>query len=1307
MPHPDAPDTPRPSDAADARGDATNQRSDATNDRSDPTGARNDERRADSSDSSDADAPRAAFREAADARAEAADARGEATSARRAALHAAAVVAGYGLFCVAFFAPVLFSERLLAPGDGMLYFVPSFYAHRGLWDNSIWGGHPAVGDSQSMAWYPPALLFSLLGSWHAFLVSAYVLACSFAYGYAHAVTRSRLAAAVAGTTYGMGGFLVAHAGHAALVHAAAWTPALVFSLEMLRGARDGRRRAFWLAAAALSTACAALAGHPQIFAYTLLLAAVYALARGPRAAGHARPDEERARPDDEQTRRADDDASLAEERTRSIGDDAGRPRHDARRVEDHSKPADERAAHAATTDATAAPAKTNAAVASGATDESVASVSDEAVASVSPDESVAAISSVTTISSGGAWRGRLSYYFACAVAVALGVGAACVQLLPTAELARESLRASIDFREFVSYSLPLRQTPMLLFPYLFGGSPGTIYDRAYFGAWGSEIGGWGAGELSGYAGLLPLLLAGVGFLKSRRRRLAWLWLAVGTVAFLLALGDKTPLAWLAYRLPVLNKFRVPARHYLELTLAISALAALGVRALQERAATARLCARLALALACVMIACLLGFGLFAEEINAWAAPRLARPVSPVSFEPWDNPATGIPLLVLAAASAALLLWRRAPHSRARTGFLLVVLALDLASFTWFYEWHYAAPPRDYLRAPASAAALRDELARTHARLLPARGGTGRVAELPPNLSKLWGYPSASGYGPFLLARASRLLGMPPHGSTDAWNDPANLGPDLLAARYLLVPRDAAPGDAHAPSHHARASDDQPPAPSNDTRTTDGARTTGDTRTTDGATGNTRATDDTRATGDARAADSNPAAPSGDTRAQTDDTTAPSGDARESPGVARESSGVAGASSGVARADGPITPSVKWSREDANVVVGRGCGAADSDSFRVELPRAVAADSLALVSALACSVQLADGAEVARLVLTDAEGRAHAVPILAGRDTSEWASDCADVRPHLRHRRAQIFRSRAAVREGGVRCEGHDFVARLALPGGPRQIKAVEIRWAGTPAALAVKKLTLADEAARASTPVDLTPDTPDESAGGGGPLADASRWRRVAEIDAAGYGPAVRPEDAGASVVYENLRALPRAWLVAEVLRVTEDEALAAARTSRLPGGRPFDPTRLALVEEPVTLEGRDAATTTAGDEATATARDDADVTARDGATAAGTAKVVELSDDVLEVETDATAAALLVTSDAYYEGWRATVDGRPARVVRANYLLRGLAVPPGRHRVRFEFAPASFRYGAALSLASLALLAACALLLARRTATP
>jgi uncharacterized membrane protein YfhO len=70
------------------------------------------------------------------------------------------------------------------------------------------------------------------------------------------------------------------------------------------------------------------------------------------------------------------------------------------------------------------------------------------------------------------------------------------------------------------------------------------------------------------------------------------------------------------------------------------------------------------------------------------------------------------------------------------------------------------------------------------------------------------------------------------------------------------------------------------------------------------------------------------------------------------------------------------------------------------------------------------------------------------------------------------------------------------------------------------------------------------------------------------------------------------------------------------------------------------------------------------------------------------------------VLSDQYFPGWRATVDGAPASIVRANYAFRLVEVPRGRSVVEFRYAPASVPIGAAVSGATLVGLA----VLLRRT---
>ena len=54
--------------------------------------------------------------------------------------------------------------------------------------------------------------------------------------------------------------------------------------------------------------------------------------------------------------------------------------------------------------------------------------------------------------------------------------------------------------------------------------------------------------------------------------------------------------------------------------------------------------------------------------------------------------------------------------------------------------------------------------------------------------------------------------------------------------------------------------------------------------------------------------------------------------------------------------------------------------------------------------------------------------------------------------------------------------------------------------------------------------------------------------------------------------------------------------------------------------------------------------------------------------------------------NESYYPGWIAEVDGAKAPVIRANYAFMAMPVSQGQHTIRFEFAPTSFRVGAALS---------------------
>ncbi|PIW66728.1 MAG: hypothetical protein COW11_01885 [Candidatus Omnitrophica bacterium CG12_big_fil_rev_8_21_14_0_65_43_15] len=61
-----------------------------------------------------------------------------------------------------------------------------------------------------------------------------------------------------------------------------------------------------------------------------------------------------------------------------------------------------------------------------------------------------------------------------------------------------------------------------------------------------------------------------------------------------------------------------------------------------------------------------------------------------------------------------------------------------------------------------------------------------------------------------------------------------------------------------------------------------------------------------------------------------------------------------------------------------------------------------------------------------------------------------------------------------------------------------------------------------------------------------------------------------------------------------------------------------------------------------------------------------------------------------LVLSDTYYPGWKAIVDGKYQKIIRADYILRAVYLAPGSHHVEFIYSPMSFKLGIIISLLTL-----------------
>ncbi|HOD50464.1 MAG TPA: YfhO family protein [Candidatus Hydrogenedentes bacterium] len=146
----------------------------------------------------------------------------------------------------------------------------------------------------------------------------------------------------------------------------------------------------------------------------------------------------------------------------------------------------------------------------------------------------------------------------------------------------------------------------------------------------------------------------------------------------------------------------------------------------------------------------------------------------------------------------------------------------------------------------------------------------------------------------------------------------------------------------------------------------------------------------------------------------------------------------------------------------------------------------------------------------------------------------------------------------------------------------------------------------------------------------------------------------VLPSGAG---IFEDLEAKPRAWLAFDWRPVE------TFNPEQLDGKLP------PLVEGPVppAVEGSDAATATI---------------------------LPESTNACLQIAIESDKAGVLYLADAWYPGWNAVIDGKPAEIFPVDGLFRGLRVPEGTSRIEMVYEPRSLVMGAWTSLGAAAVTA-------------
>lgn len=161
--------------------------------------------------------------------------------------------------------------------------------------------------------------------------------------------------------------------------------------------------------------------------------------------------------------------------------------------------------------------------------------------------------------------------------------------------------------------------------------------------------------------------------------------------------------------------------------------------------------------------------------------------------------------------------------------------------------------------------------------------------------------------------------------------------------------------------------------------------------------------------------------------------------------------------------------------------------------------------------------------------------------------------------------------------------------------------------------------------------------------------------------------------DAAAAQLYRLAEPGPRAWLAGQVIEVADDAAL----WSRL-ATADFDPQRqVVLNRRPPGYQ--------------------------DAMSCGGEIAWLVRTPERLALRVISERSCILVLAELDYPGWRATVDGQAAAILRADGALRGLAIAAGDHRIEMVFRPISVYGGAFISAAVFAGAAALWIWLMRR----
>ncbi len=336
--------------------------------------------------------------------------------------------------------------------------------------------------------------------------------------------------------------------------------------------------------------------------------------------------------------------------------------------------------------------------------------------------------------------GRLKPLLYLALLSLIGFGVASIQLLPTEELSRLSLRSEMTYEKSTECSFEPASLPTLLIPKLFGTTAGR-----------NNGGYWGPGryfyfwELCAYSGVVVLLLASVALVYRPGSPLNLFFAVLALFGFLLGLGMYGPLHPLFYKfLPVYDRFRCPGRALLLTGFAFVFLAGRGAALIGSPPPGRGRWKAVGTVVAALLFSGLIGY--FLSRPGSGGGIRY-----PAGAEGASLRAFLLFLAFLLPAACAILFWARGRKGLGRPlrSMLLALLIGELFYYGFGFNDGGVDPDRFYRSESTVIDALRKD---TEDGLYRVKTRAPEGLLLPRNMGSINRIPSVDGYNQLKLQR---------------------------------------------------------------------------------------------------------------------------------------------------------------------------------------------------------------------------------------------------------------------------------------------------------------------------------------------------------------------------------------------------------------------------------------------------------------------------------------------------------------------------------------------------------------------------